>query len=109
MATLLTLHAEHNTLARNNIYLYKHAFCINNAAKTCVKALYSYSYWLYVYACIVCTDFAYQEAFLATYRTWVSPSGLVARLVRRAHHFKPRPHELRSTLSLLTRVVNDLT
>ncbi|XP_026324252.1 guanine nucleotide-releasing factor 2 isoform X11 [Hyposmocoma kahamanoa] len=54
-------------------------------------------------------DFAYQEAFLATYRTWVSPSGLVARLVRRAHHFRPRPHELRSTLSLLTRVVADLT
>ncbi|KAI5642538.1 rasGEF domain-containing protein [Phthorimaea operculella] len=53
--------------------------------------------------------FAYQEAFLATYRTWVSPSGLVARLVRRAHHFRPRPHELRSTLSLLTRVVADLT
>ncbi|XP_028164535.1 guanine nucleotide-releasing factor 2 isoform X5 [Ostrinia furnacalis] len=54
-------------------------------------------------------DFAYQEAFLATYRTWVSPSGLVARLVRRAKHFRPRPHELRSTLSLLTRVVADLT
>ncbi|XP_049887610.1 guanine nucleotide-releasing factor 2 isoform X5 [Pectinophora gossypiella] len=54
-------------------------------------------------------DFAYQEAFLATYRTWVSPSGLVARLTRRAHHYRPRPHELRSTLSLLTRVVADLT
>ncbi|XP_073942727.1 C3G guanyl-nucleotide exchange factor isoform X11 [Choristoneura fumiferana] len=54
-------------------------------------------------------DFAYQEAFLATYRTWVAPADLVARLMRRAHHFKPRPHELRSTLSLLTRVVNDLT
>ncbi|RVE41918.1 hypothetical protein evm_013432 [Chilo suppressalis] len=54
-------------------------------------------------------DFTYQEAFLATYRTWVSPSGLVARLVRRAHHFRPRPHELRSTLGLLTRVVADLT
>ncbi|XP_063373066.1 guanine nucleotide-releasing factor 2 isoform X1 [Cydia amplana] len=54
-------------------------------------------------------DFAYQEAFLATYRTWVAPRELVARLTRRAHHFKSRPHELRSTLSLLTRVVNDLT
>ncbi|GBP12085.1 Guanine nucleotide-releasing factor 2 [Eumeta japonica] len=54
-------------------------------------------------------DFAYQEAFLATYRTWVSPSGLVARLVRRARHFRTRHHELRSTLSLLTRVVADLT
>ncbi|XP_047034207.1 guanine nucleotide-releasing factor 2 isoform X4 [Helicoverpa zea] len=54
-------------------------------------------------------DFTYQEAFLATYRTWVSPSGLVARLVRRAQHFRPRPHELRSTLCLLTRVVADLT
>ncbi|XP_062528472.1 guanine nucleotide-releasing factor 2 isoform X11 [Bombyx mori] len=53
--------------------------------------------------------FAYQEAFLATYRTWVSPSGLVARLVRRAHHLRARPHDLRSTLSLLTRVVADLT
>ncbi|XP_060809901.1 guanine nucleotide-releasing factor 2 isoform X4 [Amyelois transitella] len=54
-------------------------------------------------------DFAYQEAFLATYRTWVSPSGLVARLIRRAHHYRQRTHELRSTLSLLTRVVADLT
>ncbi|XP_052737237.1 guanine nucleotide-releasing factor 2 isoform X2 [Bicyclus anynana] len=54
-------------------------------------------------------DFAYQEAFLATYRTWVSPSELVHKLVRRAHHYRPRPHELRSTLSLLTRVVADLT
>ncbi|KAJ0181119.1 hypothetical protein K1T71_003204 [Dendrolimus kikuchii] len=54
-------------------------------------------------------DFAYQEAFLATYRTWVSPSGLVGRLVRRARYFRSRPHELRSTLSLLTRVVADLT
>ncbi|CAH0722478.1 unnamed protein product, partial [Brenthis ino] len=53
--------------------------------------------------------FAYQEAFLATYRTWVSPSSLVHKLVRRARHHRPRPHELRSTLSLLTRVVADLT
>ncbi|XP_045760965.1 guanine nucleotide-releasing factor 2 isoform X3 [Maniola jurtina] len=53
--------------------------------------------------------FAYQEAFLATYRTWVSPSELVHKLIRRAHHYRPRPHELRSTLSLLTRVVADLT
>ncbi|CAH0699128.1 unnamed protein product [Spodoptera exigua] len=54
-------------------------------------------------------DFTYQEAFLATYRTWVSPGGLLARLVRRAHHFRARPHDLRSTLCLLTRVVADLT
>ncbi|CAH2068495.1 unnamed protein product, partial [Iphiclides podalirius] len=54
-------------------------------------------------------DFAYQEAFLATYRTWVSPGGLVARLVRRAHHLRSRTHELRSTLALLTRIVADLT
>ncbi|KAG7304161.1 hypothetical protein JYU34_011096 [Plutella xylostella] len=54
-------------------------------------------------------DFAYQEAFLATYRTWVGPGALVERLERRAHHFRQRPHELRSTLSLLTRVVADLT
>ncbi|XP_068628338.1 guanine nucleotide-releasing factor 2 isoform X3 [Battus philenor] len=53
--------------------------------------------------------FAYQEAFLATYRTWVSPGGLVARLVRRAHHLRARTHELRSTLALLTRIVADLT
>ncbi|XP_047540406.1 guanine nucleotide-releasing factor 2 isoform X5 [Vanessa atalanta] len=53
--------------------------------------------------------FAYQEAFLATYRTWVPPGDLVRKLVRRAHHYRPRPHELRSTLSLLTRVVADLT
>ncbi|XP_022829505.1 guanine nucleotide-releasing factor 2 isoform X2 [Spodoptera litura] len=53
--------------------------------------------------------FTYQEAFLSTYRTWVSPGGLLARLVRRAHHFRARPHDLRSTLCLLTRVVADLT
>ncbi|XP_022115832.2 guanine nucleotide-releasing factor 2 isoform X2 [Pieris rapae] len=54
-------------------------------------------------------DFAYQEAFLATYRTFLAPHELVSRLVRRAHHFRPRPHELRSTLGLLTRVIADLT
>ncbi|CAH2100039.1 unnamed protein product [Euphydryas editha] len=54
-------------------------------------------------------DFAYQEAFLATYRTWVSPGELVRKLVRRAHHYRPRAHDLRSTLGLLTRVVADLT
>ncbi|CAH0600593.1 unnamed protein product [Chrysodeixis includens] len=54
-------------------------------------------------------DFEFQEAFLATYRTWVSPSGLLARLVRRARHFRARPHDLRATLSLLTCVVADLT
>ncbi|KAM3966794.1 LOW QUALITY PROTEIN: C3G guanyl-nucleotide exchange factor [Aphomia sociella] len=53
--------------------------------------------------------FAYQEAFLATYRTWVTPAALLARLVRRARHCRPRPHDLRSTLGLLTRVVADLT
>ncbi|CAK1548297.1 unnamed protein product [Leptosia nina] len=54
-------------------------------------------------------DFAYQEAFLATYRTFLTPTELVTRLVRRANHFRPRPHELRSTLGLLTRVIADLT
>ncbi|XP_061382980.1 guanine nucleotide-releasing factor 2 isoform X1 [Danaus plexippus] len=54
-------------------------------------------------------DFAYQEAFLATYRTWVSPGELVRKLVRRSQHFRSRTHDLRSTLSLLTRVVADLT
>ncbi|XP_026725938.1 guanine nucleotide-releasing factor 2 isoform X4 [Trichoplusia ni] len=53
--------------------------------------------------------FEFQEAFLATYRTWVSPSGLLARLLRRAKHFRARPHDLRATLSLLTCVVADLT
>ncbi|XP_037301106.1 LOW QUALITY PROTEIN: guanine nucleotide-releasing factor 2-like, partial [Manduca sexta] len=53
--------------------------------------------------------FAYQEAFLATYRTWVPPEALVARLVRRARHHSARHQPLRSTLALLTRVVADLT
>ncbi|XP_013166904.1 PREDICTED: guanine nucleotide-releasing factor 2 isoform X3 [Papilio xuthus] len=53
--------------------------------------------------------FAYQEAFLATYRTWVAPRALIARLVRRAHHLRARTHDLRSTLGLLTRIVADLT
>lgn len=69
--------------------------------------MWTYSEWVRVW--LVGADFAYQEAFLATYRTWVSAAGLVERLLRRARHFRARPHELRSTLSLLTRVVADLT
>lgn len=54
-------------------------------------------------------DFSYQEAFLTTYRTWVSPNRLLAKLVRRARHCQARTHDLRPTLGLLTRVVADLT
>ncbi|XP_060526195.1 guanine nucleotide-releasing factor 2 isoform X2 [Cylas formicarius] len=56
--------------------------------------------------------FAYQEAFLTTYRTFIAPVDLIAKLIRRYNHFyyqqekKPRSRE---AFALIVRVVNDLT
>ncbi|XP_066141554.1 guanine nucleotide-releasing factor 2 isoform X3 [Euwallacea fornicatus] len=56
--------------------------------------------------------FAYQEAFLTTYRTFITPSELICKLIRRFHHFyyqhdkKPR---YREAFALIVRVVGDLT
>ncbi|XP_030752643.1 guanine nucleotide-releasing factor 2 isoform X3 [Sitophilus oryzae] len=56
--------------------------------------------------------FAYQEAFLTTYRTFISPFELIKKLIRRYNHFyyqqdkKPRSRE---AFALIVRVVSDLT
>ncbi|XP_077298400.1 guanine nucleotide-releasing factor 2-like isoform X2 [Arctopsyche grandis] len=61
---------------------------------------------------IKCTkDFSYQEAFLTTYRTFVSPLNLIEKLNRR-HAFLARHGQntkAREVQSLLTRIVGDLT
>ncbi|KAK4883634.1 hypothetical protein RN001_006953 [Aquatica leii] len=56
--------------------------------------------------------FTYQEAFLTTYRTFISPYELINKLIRRYNHFycipdrKPRSRE---AFALIVRVVSDLT
>lgn len=56
--------------------------------------------------------FMYQEAFLTTYRTFISPNELITKLIRRYNHFyyqqdkKPRSRE---AFALIVRVVSDLT
>ncbi|CAG9818376.1 unnamed protein product [Phaedon cochleariae] len=56
--------------------------------------------------------FIYQEAFLTTYRTFISPKELIMKLIRRYNHFyyvsdkKPRSRE---AFALIVRVVSDLT
>ncbi|XP_069982713.1 rap guanine nucleotide exchange factor 1 isoform X8 [Penaeus vannamei] len=59
-------------------------------------------------------DFLYQEAFLTTYRTFVSPSELVTKLLYRYNKFTNSPdvdHQkaARNAFSLLVRVVDELT
>nr|XP_018908248.1 PREDICTED: guanine nucleotide-releasing factor 2-like isoform X4 [Bemisia tabaci] len=60
------------------------------------------------------TDFLYQEAFLTTYRTFISPLDLVDKLVERHQRFSRSPElsrqrAAREAFSLLVRVVSDLT
>ncbi|XP_050506905.1 guanine nucleotide-releasing factor 2 isoform X2 [Diabrotica virgifera virgifera] len=56
--------------------------------------------------------FMYQEAFLTTYRTFISPNDLITKLIRRYNIFyyqqdkKPRSRE---AFALIVRVVSDLT
>ncbi|XP_072153257.1 guanine nucleotide-releasing factor 2 isoform X7 [Bemisia tabaci] len=59
-------------------------------------------------------DFLYQEAFLTTYRTFISPLDLVDKLVERHQRFSRSPElsrqrAAREAFSLLVRVVSDLT
>ncbi|XP_042885600.1 rap guanine nucleotide exchange factor 1-like isoform X4 [Penaeus japonicus] len=59
-------------------------------------------------------DFLYQEAFLTTYRTFVSPSELVTKLLYRYNKFTSSPDvdrqkAARNAFSLLVRVVDELT
>ncbi|XP_063912311.1 guanine nucleotide-releasing factor 2 isoform X2 [Zophobas morio] len=55
--------------------------------------------------------FMYQEAFLTTYRTFITPLDLITKLIRRYEHFSYQPNKkLRSeAFALIVRVVNDLT
>ncbi|XP_065345854.1 guanine nucleotide-releasing factor 2 isoform X5 [Cloeon dipterum] len=61
------------------------------------------------------TDFLYQEAFLTTYRTFMSPLELITKLQRRYRKFaqpvndNARQRAARNSFSLLVRVVSDLT
>ncbi|XP_042215195.1 rap guanine nucleotide exchange factor 1-like isoform X4 [Homarus americanus] len=58
-------------------------------------------------------DFLYQEAFLTTYRTFISPKDLVNKLLTRYNKFVSSPDverqkAARNAFSLLVRVVDDL-
>ncbi|XP_064118635.1 rap guanine nucleotide exchange factor 1-like isoform X3 [Macrobrachium nipponense] len=58
-------------------------------------------------------DFLYQEAFLTTYRTFISPGLLIEKLLNRYHKFiktsdMERQKAARNAFSLLVRVVDDL-
>ncbi|XP_046735450.1 guanine nucleotide-releasing factor 2 isoform X2 [Diprion similis] len=62
----------------------------------------------------LCADFLYQEAFLTTYRTFLSPLELIQKLHRRHQRFSCFPDVLKQraakeAFSLLVRVVSDLT
>lgn len=56
--------------------------------------------------------FAYQEAFLTTYRTFITPMDLINKLIRRYNHFYYQPEKKprsREAFALIVRVVSDLT
>lgn len=58
---------------------------------------------------------AYGEAFLTTYRTFISPDDLIQKLTYRYNYFapqtqnEPKQRVAKEVFSLLVRVVNDLT
>jgi len=59
------------------------------------------------------TDFLYQEAFLATYRTFMDPSQLIKKLLYRYSQLSRSSDGQKrklsnNTFSLLVRVVNEL-
>ncbi|KAK4315127.1 hypothetical protein Pmani_013638 [Petrolisthes manimaculis] len=59
-------------------------------------------------------DFLYQEAFLTTYRTFITPEALIKKLLWRYNRFVSSPDlerqkAARNSFSLLVRVVDDLT
>jgi len=61
----------------------------------------------------VCVDFLYQEAFLATYRTFIDPSLLIKKLLYRYSELSTSSDGQKrklanNTFSLLVRVVNEL-
>ncbi|CAH0553656.1 unnamed protein product [Brassicogethes aeneus] len=56
--------------------------------------------------------FTYQEAFLTTYRTFISPLGLISKLIWRYNYFYSQPDKKprsREAFALIVRVVSDIT
>ncbi|KRT81491.1 hypothetical protein AMK59_6176 [Oryctes borbonicus] len=54
--------------------------------------------------------FAYQEAFLTTYRTFITPYELITKLIRRFHYFYLQPDKKpKEAFALIIRVVSDFT
>lgn len=56
-------------------------------------------------------DFVYQEAFLTTYRTFISPSDLVNKLIHRYtffSQFETKKKIARYAFSLLMRVIDEI-
>ncbi|XP_017776217.1 PREDICTED: guanine nucleotide-releasing factor 2 isoform X2 [Nicrophorus vespilloides] len=56
--------------------------------------------------------FSYQEAFLTTYRTFISPYELICKLIKRYNFFYCQPEKKarsRESFALIVRVVSDLT
>ncbi|CAH2005113.1 unnamed protein product [Acanthoscelides obtectus] len=56
--------------------------------------------------------FMYQEAFLTTYRTFITPYDLISKLMRRYNYFYYQPDKKprsREAFALIVRVVSDLT
>lgn len=61
---------------------------------------------------LYCAEFIYQEAFLTTYRTFISPRALIEKLLYRFHKFHHaadgRKKLARNSFSLLIRVIDEL-
>lgn len=56
--------------------------------------------------------FTYQEAFLTTYRTFISPYDLINKLIRRYNYFYYQPDRRprsREAFALIVRIVSDIT
>ena len=56
-------------------------------------------------------DFVYQEAFLSTYRTFISPNDLIEKLIQRYHYFSliiEKQKFARYAFSLLIRVIDEI-
>ncbi|KAK9701806.1 RasGEF domain [Popillia japonica] len=54
--------------------------------------------------------FAYQEAFLTTYRTFITPYELITKLIRRFNYFYSQPDKKpKEAFALIIRVVSDFT
>lgn len=83
-----------------------------NAVKNGI--IFNYISSIYKLIFILILDFMYQEAFLTTYRTFISPLELIQKLCMRHQMFQNsgdlnKQRAGRESFSLLVRVVSDLT